>query len=93
MLVMSRLLNTFSIILINVRQSIFKKMPKNTSASYVSLKHYGAKKKKGECEDVIMKQYRGNLFNIKNKKPVCDYVTFAMRGHLSSHLKKKTRCI
>lgn len=68
-------------------------MPKNTSASYVSLKHYGAKKKKGECEDVIMKQYRGNLFNIKNKKPVCDYVTFAMRGHLSSHLKKKTRCI
>ncbi|CAG8794754.1 23891_t:CDS:2, partial [Gigaspora margarita] len=40
---------------------------------YVSLKHYGVKKKKGECEDVIMKQYRENLFNIKNKKPVHDY--------------------
>jgi len=76
------------------RDESIRKIPKNTSAGYVSMKyHGGVKLKKGECLPAIVRQYNENMRNIINGRPVNDYCTFAMRGHLSDRTQKKTRAI
>jgi len=69
----------------------FEKMPKNTSAGFVSLKYHNERRKKGDCMDAIWKQYIENNLKLRKYQQPEDYCMFAMRGHLSDRLKIKTR--
>jgi hypothetical protein len=68
-------------------------MPKNTSAGFNGLVYSGdgTRRKKEDILPFIRDQYYFNLNQIERGIYPNDYCMFAMRGHLSSRLKKKTR--
>jgi len=68
-------------------------MPKNTSAGFNGLQFSGdgTRRKKEDIIPFIRDQYHKNLSQISKGQYPDDYCMFAMRGHLSDRLKRKTR--
>jgi hypothetical protein len=68
-------------------------MPKNTSAGFNGLQYSGTteRMKKSDILPFIKQKYYSNAKQIQAGYYPDDYCMFAMRGHLSHRLKRKTR--